>query len=136
MPRCTTIGGAQGAPIGVPVKGDDVYFFLSETSAFKMPNVLVPKTMHNEGNYILSLGKLVRWLGKQAEELGVEIYPGFAAQDAIVEDNVVKGVVVGDMGVARDGHHKEGYTPGMELRAKYTFFAEGARGHIAKRLGQ
>ena len=125
---------AKGAPIGVPVKGDDVYFFLSETSAFKMPNVFVPKTMHNEGNYILSLGKLVRWLGKQAEELGVEIYPGFAAQDAIVEDNVVKGVVIGDMGVARDGHHKEGFTAGMELRAKYTFFAEGARGHIAKRL--
>src|ERR1044071_8938975 len=87
---------AKGAPMGVPVTGDDIYFFLSPTGAFKMPNLFVPKTMHNDGNSILSLGVLVRWLGKQAEELGVEIYPGFAAQDLIIEGDVVKGVVIGD----------------------------------------
>ncbi|MDN5862561.1 MAG: electron transfer flavoprotein-ubiquinone oxidoreductase, partial [Salinisphaera sp.] len=95
----------------------------------------VPRTMHNRGNYIISLGKLCRWLGEQAEELGVEIYPGFAAQDTIIEDGAVKGVVTGDMGVDKDGNPKEGiYTPGIELRAKYTLFAEGSRGHLGKRL--
>ncbi len=125
----------QGAPLNTPVKGDDVYFFLSETRAIKMPNFFVPKTMHNEGNYIISLGKLVRWLGQQAESLGVEIYPGFAAQDAIIdEQGIVRGIVVGDLGVNREGEHTANYTPGMELRAKYTLFAEGCRGHIGKRL--
>jgi electron-transferring-flavoprotein dehydrogenase len=125
----------QGAPLNTPVKGDDVYFFLSETRAIKMPNFFVPKTMHNEGNYIISLGKLVRWLGQQAEGLGVEIYPGFAAQDAIIdEQGIVRGVTIGDLGVNREGHHTANYTAGMELRAKYTLFAEGCRGHIGKRL--
>ncbi|HKY92481.1 MAG TPA: electron transfer flavoprotein-ubiquinone oxidoreductase [Nevskiaceae bacterium] len=127
-----------GAPLNTPVARDDVYFFLSESGAFKMPNVFVPKTMHNEGNYIISLGNLCRWLAQQAEGLGVEIYPGFAAQDVIIdEQNVVRGVVIGDKGVDREGHQKEGaFTPGMELRAKYTFFAEGCRGHLGKRLLQ
>jgi electron-transferring-flavoprotein dehydrogenase len=125
---------ARGAPLNVPVAGDDVYFFLSSEKAIRTPNLFVPKTMHNEGNYVISLGNLCRWLGTQAEALGVEIYPGFAAQDAIIEDNVVRGVVIGDMGVDREGKHKDGYTPGMELRAKYTLFAEGCRGHIGKRL--
>ena len=84
----------KGAPLGVPVTGDDVYFFLSPDSAFKMPNVFVPKTMHNHGNYILSLGKLVRWLGKQAEALGVEIYPGFAAAEVLYDESGrVRGVL-------------------------------------------
>ncbi|MDN5873741.1 MAG: electron transfer flavoprotein-ubiquinone oxidoreductase, partial [Sinobacteraceae bacterium] len=116
---------------------DDVYLFGSATKATKLPNLIVPKTMHNKGNYIISLGKLVRWLGEQAEALGVEIYPGFAAQDVIVDGDapgVVRGIVTGDMGVARDGSHKDGYAPGMELRAKYTLFAEGCRGHLGKRL--
>jgi electron-transferring-flavoprotein dehydrogenase len=126
---------AKGAPLNTPVTRDDVYFFLGEKRAFKMPNLFVPKTMHNEGNYIISLGKLVRWLGEQAEALGVEIYPGFAAQDAIIdEQGVVRGIVVGDMGVNREGEKTANYTPGMELRAKYTLFAEGCRGHIGKRL--
>ena len=127
---------ALGAPLNVPVKRDDVYFFLSESSAFKMPNLFVPKTMHNEGNYIISLGNLCRWLGQQAEALGVEIYPGFAAQEVIVdEQGIVRGIQVGDMGVNHKGEPKEGdFTPGMELRAKYTFFAEGCRGHLGKRL--
>jgi electron-transferring-flavoprotein dehydrogenase len=91
--------------------------------------------MHNEGNYVISLGNLCRWLAQQAEGLGVEIYPGFAAQEVIIDErNVVRGVQIGDMGVDRNGHHKEGYTPGIELRAKYTLFAEGCRGHLGKRL--
>ena len=123
-----------GAPLNVEVKRDDIYFFLSQTSSVKLPNLFVPATMHNEGNYIISLGNLCRWLAQQAEGLGVEIYPGFAAQDAIIEDGVVRGIVVGDLGVNHKGEHKPDYTPGMELRGKYTLFAEGCRGHIGKRL--
>ncbi len=124
----------KGAPLKTPVTGDDVYFFWSEKSATRMPGFFVPKPMHNEGNYIISLGQLCRWLGQQAEALGVEIYPGFAAQTPIIENGVVKGVTIGDMGVDREGRHKEGFTAGMELRAKYTFFAEGCRGHLGKQL--
>jgi electron-transferring-flavoprotein dehydrogenase len=125
----------KGAPLNTPVTGDDVYFFLGAQRALKMPNLFVPKTMHNEGNFIISLGNLCRWLGQQAEALGVEIYPGFAAQDALIdEQGVVRGVVIGDLGVGRDGQPREGHTPGMELRARYTLFAEGCRGHIGKRL--
>jgi electron-transferring-flavoprotein dehydrogenase len=92
--------------------------------------------MSNRGNFIVSLSNLCKWLGKEAERLGVEIYPGFAASEVILEAGVVKGVVTGDMGLARDGHHKDGYTPGMALRGKYTLFAEGARGSLSKVLGQ
>ncbi len=125
---------AKGAPLNVPVVGDDVYFFRSETAAFKMPGLFVPKPMHNEGNFVVSLGNVCRWLGQQAEELGVEIYPGFAAQHPIIEDGVVKGVTIGDMGISHTGEHKSDYAPGMELRAKYTLFAEGCRGHLGKQL--
>jgi electron-transferring-flavoprotein dehydrogenase len=124
----------KGAPLNTPVIGDDIYFFLDEQKSFKMPGLFVPKPMHNEGNYIISLGNLCRWLGTQAEALGVEIYPGFAAQTPIIEDGVVKGVTIGDMGVNHKGEHKPDYAPGMELRAKYTLFAEGCRGHIGKQL--
>ncbi len=123
-----------GAPLKTEVKGDDIHFFWSETSSTKMPGFLVPKPMHNEGNYIISLGNLCRWLGDQAQALGVEIYPGFAAQTAIVEDGVVKGVTIGDLGIGHNGEKKADYAPGMELRAKYTLFAEGCRGHIGKKL--
>ena len=123
-----------GAPLNTPVKRDEVYFFLSPTGAFQAPNLFIPKPMHNEGNYVISLGNLCRWLGQQAEGLGVEIYPGFAAQTSIIEEGVVKGVVIGDMGINREGEHKPDFTAGMELRAKYTFFAEGCRGHLAKQL--
>ena len=126
---------ARGAPLHTPVSRDDVYFFTSATGALKMPNLFVPKTMHNEGNYIISLGNLCRWLGQQAEALGVEVYPGFAAQDAIIdEQGVVRGVVLSDAGVSREGKPKDAFTPGMELRGKYTLFAEGCRGHIGKKL--
>jgi len=124
------------APLNTPVTGDDIYMLTSEAKATKIPHMLVPKTMHNEGNYIISLGNLCRWLAQQAENLGVEVYPGFAAQEALIDENgVVKGILTGDLGVDREGNPKEGfYTPGMELRGKYTLFAEGCRGHIGKQL--
>ncbi len=123
-----------GAPLNVPVKGDEVYFLTSAEKSVKTPNWMIPKPMHNEGNYIVSLGNVSRWLGEQAEALGVEIYPGFTAAEYIAEDGAIKGIVTGDMGVDANGEPKAEYTPGMELRAKYTVFAEGCRGHLGKRL--
>ncbi|WP_017937131.1 NAD(P)/FAD-dependent oxidoreductase, partial [Zestomonas thermotolerans] len=125
-----------GAPLNTPVTRDDIYLLKNAQAATKIPNAFVPKTMHNEGNYIISLGNLCRWLAQQAEALGVEIYPGFAAQEALIdEQGIVRGIITGDLGVDREGNPKEGYyTPGMELRAKYTLFAEGCRGHIGKQL--
>lgn len=127
---------ALGAPLNTEVKRDDIYVLKDAGSATKVPDLFVPKTMHNQGNYIISLGNLCRWLAQQAENLGVEIYPGFAAQEALFdEDGIVRGIVTGDLGVDREGQPKDGlYTPGMELRAKYTLFAEGCRGHIGKQL--
>ncbi|KQT64887.1 MULTISPECIES: electron transfer flavoprotein-ubiquinone oxidoreductase [unclassified Pseudomonas] len=125
-----------GAPLNTPVTRDDIFVLKNADSAQKIPDFFVPKTMHNEGNYIISLGNLCRWLAQQAENLGVEIYPGFAAQEALIDENgVVRGIITGDLGVDREGSPKEGlYTPGMELRGKYTLFAEGCRGHIGKQL--
>lgn len=125
-----------GAPLNTPVVRDDIYVLRSPEASTKVPDFFVPKTMHNEGNYIISLGNLCRWLAQQAENLGVEVYPGFAAQEALFDENgVVRGIITGDLGVDREGHPKEGvYTPGMELRGKYTLFAEGCRGHIGKQL--
>lgn len=125
-----------GAPLNTPVKRDDIYLLKDAEKGQKLPNFFVPKTMHNEGNYIISLGNLCRWLAEQAEGLGVEIYPGFAAQEALInEDGAVYGILTGEMGVDRDGNQKDGmYVPAMELRAKYTLFAEGCRGHIGKQL--
>ncbi|HDY97258.1 MAG TPA: electron transfer flavoprotein-ubiquinone oxidoreductase [Pseudomonas sabulinigri] len=125
-----------GAPLNTPVTRDDIYMLTSAEKGSKIPDLFVPKTMHNEGNYIISLGNLCRWLAEQAEALEVEVYPGFAAQEALIDENgVVRGILTGDLGVDREGNPKEGfYTPGMELRAKYTLFAEGCRGHIGKQL--
>ncbi|WP_411378757.1 electron transfer flavoprotein-ubiquinone oxidoreductase [Pseudomonas sp. MPB26] len=127
---------ALGAPLNTPVVRDDIYVLRSSDASTKVPDFFVPKTMHNEGNYIISLGNLCRWLAQQAENLGVEVYPGFAAQEALFDENgVVRGIITGDLGVDREGKPKEGvYTPGMELRGKYTLFAEGCRGHIGKQL--
>ncbi|SED07057.1 electron-transferring-flavoprotein dehydrogenase [Pseudomonas marginalis] len=127
-----------GAPLNTPVVRDDIYVLRSADTSTKVPDFFVPKTMHNEGNYIISLGNLCRWLAQQAENLGVEVYPGFAAQEALFDENgVVRGIITGDLGVDREGQPKEGvYTPGMELRGKYTLFAEGCRGHIGKQLIQ
>src|SRR5471030_1057205 len=126
---------AKGAPVETEVKADRFYYF-TINAAWRIPNFLFPPLMSNHGNYIISLGNLCRWLGSHAESLGVEIYPGFPAHDLILEDGVVKGVVTGDLGVAKDGHHKPDYAPGMNLRGKYTLFAEGARGSLSKQLGK
>ena len=118
-------------PICVPAT-DDEFWLLSKTRGRKLP---VPPGMHNHGNVIVSLGALCAWLAPQAEALGVEIYPGFAAAETLHDaDGKVIGVRIGDMGVARDGSHKPGYTPGIDIRAKVTVFAEGARGHLTKQL--
>ena len=130
----------RGAPLTTPASRDEVYLLKDAEKAQKLPNALVPKSMHNTGGdmprYVISAGNLCRWLAEQAEGLGVEIFPGFAAQEAIVEEGVVKGILIGDMGVGADGEPKDSYMPGMELRARYTLFAEGARGHIGKQLIQ
>ncbi len=125
-----------GAPLHTPVSRDEIYLFSSDKNARQLPKWLTPKTMHNDGNYIVSLGNLCRWLAEQAEAAGVEIYPGFSAQELLLdEDDVVRGVITGDMGVDRAGLKKDGlYTGGIELRAKYTLFAEGCRGHLGKQL--
>ena len=123
-----------GAPLNVPVTADE-FLFLSETGVKSTPLWLLPKCFHNDGGYIVSLANVVRWMGEQAEAAGVEIYPGFAAADVLYDENgAVKGVVTGDMGIGKDGQPTSQYQPGMELHAKYTIFAEGARGHLGKRL--
>jgi electron-transferring-flavoprotein dehydrogenase len=125
----------KGAPLDTAVT-DDRFYFLGHSGSIRLPNFAMPPLMSNHGNYIVSLGNVCRWLATQAEALGVEIYPGFPAADIVYGDKgEVKGVVTGDLGVARDGHHKDSYTPGMNLLGKYTLFAEGARGSLTKRLG-
>ena len=124
----------QGAPVSTKVTNDEIYWFNNEEKATSIPHFASPKTFHNNGNYIVSMGNVCRWLAEQAESLGVEIFPGFSAHSLIIEDDAVKGIVTGDMGVDKDGNEKDGYMPGMELRAKYTIFAEGCRGHLGKQL--
>ncbi len=125
---------AQGAPLITPVT-EDRFLILSEKSHVALPQILMPPLMSNHGAYIISLGNLCRWLAGQAEALGVEIYPGFAGAEVLFDDNgSVKGVATGDMGIGRDGAHTAHYTPGMELHAKYTLFAEGVRGSLSKQL--
>jgi electron-transferring-flavoprotein dehydrogenase len=127
---------SQEAPIKTEVS-DDRFYWLSASRARRLPNVMLPPLMNNHGNYVVSLGNVCRWLASKAEALGVEIYPGFAAAEVLFEGNgAVAGVATGDMGVAKNGHHKDSFTRGMELRAKYTLFAEGARGSLTKVLEQ
>ena len=124
----------KGAPLNQPVTADDV-LFLNETGATRTPNWLLPRNLHNDGCYVVSLGQVCRWLGQQAEALGVEVYPGFAGAEILYDDNgAVRGVATGDMGIGRDGQPGPAYQPGMELLGKYTVFAEGARGHLGKQL--
>jgi electron-transferring-flavoprotein dehydrogenase len=123
-----------GAPLNQPVTSDDVYI-LKETGAFRTPVALVPNCMHNDGNYVISLGNVVRWMATQAEALGVEIFPGFAAAEVLyTEAGAVKGVATGNLGIEKSGEPGSGFQLGMELHAKYTVFAEGARGHLGKQL--
>jgi len=125
----------KGCPLAeVPVT-DNQHWILSKTGKFAVPHVITPGFMHNKGTYTGSLGNLCRWLAGQADELGVEIFPGFAAAEILFDESgAVMGVATGDMGVARDGTHKPDYTPGLELHAKYTFFSEGVRGHLSKEI--
>ena len=135
-----------GAPLLQPVTGDDV-LFLSERGQLRTPQFLIPKCLHNEGNYVISLGNLVRWLGTQAEALGVEIFPGFAAAEVLYNDDgagvssgtssgttSIKGVATGNLGVGKNGEPTDSFQLGMELHGKYTIFAEGSRGHLGKQL--
>ena len=125
------------APLSTPVTNDVVKYLLNENTSVNIPfpGFLMPN-FNNHGNYIMSLANFTRWLATQAESLGVEIFPGFTASEVIIENNILKGVVTGEMGVAKDGSHKPSYQPSMELRAKYTIFAEGCRGHLGKQLIQ
>jgi len=124
----------RGAPLNTEVK-EDRFLFLSEQGARRVPGWMLPGCFRNHGNYVVSLGEFVRWLGAQAEALGVEVYPGFAAAEILYDDSgAVKGIATGNMGVGRDGEPTESFQPGMELHGKYTFFAEGSRGHLGRQL--
>ncbi|TMH85258.1 MAG: electron transfer flavoprotein-ubiquinone oxidoreductase [Betaproteobacteria bacterium] len=125
---------ARGAPLATPVN-EDRFLFLTRFGSLKVPGFLLPECFRNQGNYVVSLGNVCRWLGQQAEALGVEIYPGFAAVEVLYDDRGgVRGVATGDMGVGRDGRPTAQYQPGIELWGKYVFFAEGCRGHLGKQL--
>ena len=124
----------KGAPLSQPVTGDDL-LVLTADGHTRLPDWLVPDNFHNEGNFIISLGLVARWLGEQAEALGVEVYPGFAGAEILYDDKgAVRGVATGDMGIGRDGQPTGAHQPGMELLGKYTIFAEGARGNLGKQL--
>ena len=124
----------RGAPLNTPVKKEK-FMFLTRRGGISLPLWMLPKQTHNHGNYIISLGNVCRWLAEQAEDLGVEVFPGFpAAQVLYNDDGSVGGVITGDIGVGRDGQPKGGFEPGMELRAKFTLFGEGVRGHLSKQL--
>jgi len=125
----------RDAPLDTPVSADRL-MFLTETGSLTLPNALLPACFHNDGNYIISLGDVCRWLGQQAEALGVEVYAGFAGAEILYEDQRVAGVITGDMGVLKSGEPGPNFQPGMALRAKYTLFAEGCRGHLGKHLEQ
>jgi len=124
----------RGAPLDQAVTGDDV-LFLSETGSTRTPDWLVPRNLHNDGCYVVSLSNVVKWMAQQAEALGVEIFPGFAAAEVLYdEQGCVAGVATGNMGITKEGEPGENFQLGMELRGKYTVFAEGARGHLGKQL--
>ncbi|MBN3815054.1 NAD(P)/FAD-dependent oxidoreductase, partial [Paraburkholderia sp. Ac-20347] len=124
------------APLDVPVT-EDKFLFLSETGAKAVPNWALPDNFKNHGNYVISLANVTRWLGQQAEALGVEIFPGFPAAEVLYnDDGSVKGVATGNMGIGKDGEPTENFQLGMELHAKYTLFCEGARGHLGRQLNE
>jgi electron-transferring-flavoprotein dehydrogenase len=124
---------SEDTPIKTAVT-DDRFLWLGQSAALRLPNVLMPPLMSNHGNFIVSLGNVCRWLATKAEALGVEIYPGFAATEVLTENDTVVGIATGDMGIGKDGKPRSDFTRGMELRAKYTLFAEGARGSLSKTL--
>src|SRR4051812_27458984 len=124
---------AKGAPLNTPVTKDR-FLFLREKGHVETPAFLLPACFQNHGNYVVSLGNVTRWLGKQAEELGVEIFPGFAANEILYEGQKVRGVATGDMGISKKGEKTDAYQPGVELHGSYTLFAEGCRGQLARQL--
>ena len=125
---------SSGAPVDTAVTEDRMYLLRDEQKSIKFPSFMIPPSMHNQGNYVISMGNLCRWLGEQAEALGVNLFPGFPAAQLILEDGCVRGVITGDMGRDATGGEKDSFEPGMELRAKYVLFAEGCRGHLGKQL--
>ena len=126
---------SMGSPLNTEVTKDVFYYYTSGNSAAQIPNLFLPAPVHNDGNYIVSMGNVCRWLAEQAENMGIEVYPGFAAAELLFnDDGSVKGVATGDMGISAEGEQKDSYMPGMELHAKYTLFAEGCRGHLGKEL--
>jgi len=130
----------MSAPLNTKVTTDELLWLSSSTKSISIPKLFAPKTFHNDGNFIISLGNFCRWLGEQAENLGVDIFTGFTAKELLYADDnankVVSGIVTGDMGVTADGSTKPSFTQGIELHAKYTVFAEGCRGHLGKQLIQ
>ena len=125
----------SGAPLTTPVKRDDIHYLRSAEGGIRVPGLFVPRPMHNEGNYIISLGRLCQWLAEKAESLGVNVFPGFAAAETLIDDEGrVRGVATSDMGIGKDGEKKSSYQPGYELLGKYTVFAEGCRGNLGEAL--
>ena len=120
-------------PVKVEVKKESIKF-MTNNKSFNIPNFLIPPVMHNKGNFIISLGSLCKWLGNEAEKLGVEIYPGFAASDIVIDNGILKGIVTGDLGVDIQGNPGQNYQAGIEINSKFTLFAEGCRGHLGKKL--
>ena len=125
----------KGAPVTTTVKRDDIHYLIGENRSLRVPGLFVPRPMHNDGNFIISLGRLCQWLGEQAEAMGVNVFPGFAAADVVYgDDGSVRGVVTSDMGIGKDGQKKPAYQPGYELLGKYTILAEGCRGNLGEQI--
>ena len=125
----------QGAPVKTEVSGDRIHYLLSAGTSIRVPGLFVPRPMHNKGNYIIGLGRLCQWLGEKAEEMGVNVFPGFAASEVLYdEQDRVRGVATSDMGIGKDGQQKSSYQAGYELLGKYTIFAEGCHGSLGKEL--
>ena len=123
----------EDCPVKVPVKKESLKF-LTETNSYEIPGIFTPSVMHNKGNFIISLGNFCKWLAKKAEDLGVEIYPGFSASELLIENDKLNGIITGDLGIDKNGEKGPNFEPGIEIYSKYTLFAEGCRGHLGKRL--
>ena len=123
----------EDCPVKVQVKKESLKF-LTETNSYKIPGIFTPSVMHNKGNFIISLGNFCKWLAKKAEDLGVEIYPGFSASELLIENDKLNGIITGDLGLDKNGERGPNFEPGIEIHSKYTLFAEGCRGHLGKRL--
>ena len=125
--------GDESCPVKTIVKSEELKY-LTESKSFNLPKFFIPKVMHNDNNFIISLGSLCKWLGTKAEAMGIEIYPGFAASDIILSEDKLAGIITSDLGLDKDGKPGSNFQPGIEIHSKYTLFAEGCRGHLGKRL--